>query len=213
MSYSKFVSLMRIYIADLRGDEKPQKVTYNALRRFLPTGADTPKFDATVSAGIGNWQNTQKGNAEKKRGRLKDQIAKRYAGEKVFTAGYYKIQIVAAVWDAAKKAPSHGAASWSDILNRYPTNEILFQMTEEFNVSGPAAEAEAPQCMPRLPVGALRHRHGEPVREVPPFTEIAWSMLSLQTKPSDRGCTLLRSWAAGRMAGLASPVRTLSDRD
>ena len=28
MSYSRFVPLMRIYIADLRGDEKPQMVTY-----------------------------------------------------------------------------------------------------------------------------------------------------------------------------------------
>ena len=79
MSYSKFVSLMRTYIADLRGDESPQKMTYNALRRFLPTGADVLKFDATVSAGIGNWQDNPKGNAEKKRGRLKDQMAKRYA--------------------------------------------------------------------------------------------------------------------------------------
>ena len=68
-------------------------MTYNALRRFLPTGADILKFDATVSAGIGNCQDTLKGNAEKKRGRLKDQMAKRYAGEKVLTAGHYKIQI------------------------------------------------------------------------------------------------------------------------
>ena len=48
MSYSRFVSLMRIYTADLRGDEKPQKMTSNALRRFLPTGADILKFGATV---------------------------------------------------------------------------------------------------------------------------------------------------------------------
>ena len=48
-------------------------------------------------------------------------MAKRCAGEMVFTAGHYKIQIVAAVWDAAKKAPSNGAGSWSDMLNRYPT--------------------------------------------------------------------------------------------
>ena len=121
MSYSRFVSLMRTYIADVRGDEKPQKVTYNALRRFFPTGADILKFDTMVSAGIGNWQDNPKGNAEKKRGRLKEQVAKRYAGEKVFTAGHHKIQIVAAVWDAAKKAPSNGAGSWSDMLNRYPT--------------------------------------------------------------------------------------------
>ena len=86
-------------------------MTYSALRRFLFTGADILKFDATLSAGIGNWQDNPKGNAEKKRGRLKDQMAKRFAGEKVLTAGHYKIQIVAAVWDAAKRAPSNGAGS------------------------------------------------------------------------------------------------------
>ena len=139
---------MRVYIADLRGDEKPQMVTYSVLRRFLPTGADILKCDATVSAGIGSWQDTPKGNAERKRGRLKDQMAKRYAGEKVLTGGHYKIQIVAAVWDAAKKAPSQGAGSWSDMLNRYPTKKILHQMTGEFKVNGPEAEAEDPQCMP-----------------------------------------------------------------
>ena len=61
-----------------------------------------------------------------KRGRLKDQMAKRYAGEKVLTAGHYKIQIVAAVWDAAKKAPSQGAGSWSDMFNRYRAKNIFF---------------------------------------------------------------------------------------
>ena len=35
--------------------------------------------------------------------------------------------------------------------------------------------------MPRLPVGALRHRREEPVREVPPLTEIAWYTQSLTT--------------------------------
>ena len=181
MSYSKFVSLMRIYIADLQGSEKPQKMTYNALRRFLPTGADVLKFDATVSAGIGNWQDTSRGSAEKKRGRLKDQMAKRYAGEKVLTAGHYKIQIVAAVWDTAKRAPSDGAGAWSDMRNRYPTKKILYHLTKDFKVSGPTLETEDTQCMPRLPTGVLRHRRVEPVREVPPLTNIAWSMQSLPT--------------------------------
>ena len=181
MSYAKFVSLMRTYIADLTGDERPQKMTYNALRRFLPTGADVLKFDATVSAGIGNWQDNPKGSAEKRQGRLKEQMAKRYAGEKVLTAGHYKIQIVAAIWDTTRRTPSRSAGSWSDMVNRYPTKKILYQMTEEFKVNGPATEEEDPQCMPRLPVGVLRHRREEPVREVPPLTEIAWSMQSLPT--------------------------------
>ena len=94
-------------------------MTYNALRRFLPTEADILKFDATVSAGIGNWQDNPKGSAEKKRGRLKEQMAKRYAGEKVLTAGHYKIQIVAAIWDTTRRAPSSGAGSWSDMIDRY----------------------------------------------------------------------------------------------
>ena len=94
-------------------------MTYNALRRFLPTEADILKFDATVSAGIGNWQDNPKGSAEKKRGRLKEQMAKRYAGEKVFTAGHYNIQIVAAIWDTTRRAPSSGAGSWSDMIDRY----------------------------------------------------------------------------------------------
>ena len=67
------------------------------------------------------------------------------------------------------------------MLNHYPAKKIFYQATEEFNVNGPATEAEDPQCMPRLPVGVLRHRREEPVREVPPLAEIAWSMQSLPT--------------------------------
>ena len=175
-------------------------MTYNALRRFLPTGADILKFDTTVPAGIGNWQDTPKSNAEKKRGRLKDQMAKRYAGVKVLTAGYYKIQIVAAVWDAAKKAPSNGAGSCGPTCSTAtpPRRSPTYQMTEEFKVNGPAAEAEDPQCMPRLFVGVLRHRRGEPVREVPPSLRSHGPCSTCRRIPSDRGCTLHQSWAAGR---------------
>ena len=52
--------------------------------------------------------------------------------------------------------------------NRFPTKKILNQLTEKFKVSGPAVELEDPQCMPRMPVGVLRHHREEPVREVPP---------------------------------------------
>ena len=213
MSYSKFVSLMRVYIADLKGSEKPQKMTYNALRRFLPTGADVLKFDATVSAGIGNWQDTSRGSAEKKRGRLKDQMAKRYAGEKVLTAGHYKIQIVAAVWDTAKRAPDDGAGTWSDMRDRCPTKKILYHLTKDFRVTGPELEREDTQCMQRLPTGVLRHRRVEPVREVPPSLALHGPCSPCQRVPSDRGCTSHRSWEAGRIAGLPSSARTPSDRD
>ena len=97
----------------------------------------------------------------------------------------------------SQDAPDQEAGSWSDVLNRYPTKKIFNQLAEEFKVSGPAVELEDPQCMPRLPVAVLRHHREEPVREVPPFTEIAWSMQSLLTNPATMGapCTEAGQWA------------------
>ena len=182
MSYAKFVALMRAYIADLRGDEKPQKMTFNALRRLMPTGADVLEFKDTVAAGIGNWQDVPKGSAEKKRGRLKDKMATRYAGEKVITAGNHKMRVVAAIWDVSNDATCQGAGTWSEMTHRYPDAKILHRMTKSFKV-----DREAPvsvgdlRCLPHLPVGLLRHRQKEHLREIPALSDIAWSMQFVAT--------------------------------
>ena len=72
---------MRTLIKTLGGWEKPESPTFNALRRLMPTGADILQFSDTVAAAIGNWQDTPKGDSDRIRGKTRDQMAKRYAGE------------------------------------------------------------------------------------------------------------------------------------
>ena len=182
MSYARFVALMRAYIADLRADDQPQRMTYNALRRLMPTGADVLGFKDTVAAGIGNWQDIPKGSTEKRRGRLRDKMATRYAGEKVITAGHHKMRVVAAIWDVSNDATCQGAGAWSDMTHRYPNSKTLHQMTVNFKVEREEpANVEDLRCLPHLPAGLLRHRREEPLRDIPALTDLAWSMQFVAT--------------------------------
>eukprot|EP00972_Heterocapsa_arctica_P040681 5996316-Heterocapsa_arctica.AAC.1 len=74
-------------------DSRSKSMTFRALRRLMPTGAGFFQYSDTVAAAIGNWQDVPKNKSGHTRGRLKDQMAKRYAGEKVLTAGHYKLMV------------------------------------------------------------------------------------------------------------------------
>ncbi len=181
MSYPRFVTLFRAFLKEL-GGEMGFLLTFNALRRLMPTGADVLQFSDTVAAAIGNWQDTPKGASEKKRGRLRDQMAKRYAGEKVLTAGGYKLQIVAAIWEM--QAKNGGAASgWSQLRHRWTEKKALHKLTVSFKTEVKVKEQPSdPGCLPQLPRGPLRHRREEPPRVVPAMDQVAWSMQSLATR-------------------------------
>ena len=76
MSYPRFVAFMGVFITSL-GITTKGALTFNALRRLLPTGADVLGFSDEVAAAIGNWQDVPKGTTGTTRGPLKDKIAKR----------------------------------------------------------------------------------------------------------------------------------------
>ena len=157
-------------------------ITFNALRRLMPTGADVLQFSDAVATAIGNWQDTPKGASERKRTRMKDRMAKRYAGEKVITAGMYKVKVVAAIWEAAIQPADQKGDEWSRMRHQYPDKKSLQLLAERFKVGKelPVTVAET-RCLPELPRGPLKHRREEPVRVIPALGEIAWFMQSLPT--------------------------------
>ncbi len=182
MSYTKFVAILRVYVASLKSGHLRESITFNALRRLMPTGADVLQFSDTVAAAIGNWQDTPKGASEKKRTRMRDQMAKRYAGEKVATAGMHKVRVVAAIWDVGTQPTNKEGDGWSRMRHRYPDKKALRQLAEKFRTDKDLqVKAEDIRCLPELPRGPLRHRPEEPVREVPALHEIAWLMQSAAT--------------------------------
>ena len=148
----------------------------------MPTGADILQFNDRVATAIGNWQETPKSSSGMKRSKMRDQMAKRYAGEKVTTAGHYKIKIVAAIWHAgATNNPADGTG-WSRVRLLYPNKKDITNLTKQFMVKGEMDTCTSdPGCTPHLPRGPLRHNRSEPLRLVPPLEELPWSMQSLAT--------------------------------
>ena len=180
MSYPRFVAFMKAFIASL-GITTKEALSFNALRRFLPTGADFLGFSDDVAAAIGNWQDIPKGATGTKRGRLKDKIAKRYFGDKIFTAGHYKLQVIVTIWEFHIQ---HGAESgnWAQIRDQFADKKVLAQRTKKSKPAFANAREETdPGCMLELPPGPLKFPNGGPTRVVPALDEIAWRM---QSKPS-----------------------------
>ena len=106
MPYKKFVMFMRTLLTDIGSPGPASGWTFNALRRLMPTGADTRQFSDSVATAIGNWQDTPKSGPDVKRGKMRDQMPKLYAGDKVTSAGHYKIKIVVAIWHAGNTSDS-----------------------------------------------------------------------------------------------------------
>ena len=182
MPYKRFVTLMRTLLTDIGSPGPASGWTFNALRRLMPTGADTLQFTDSVATAIGNWQDTPKGGPDVKRSKMRDQMPKLYAGDKVTTAGHYKIKIVAAIWHAGAAGDMTDGHEWSQVRLLYPDKKKLQLITDQFVVRGGMTKtATDPVCLPDLPRGPLRHRHEEPLREVPALDNLAWSMQSLAT--------------------------------
>jgi hypothetical protein len=182
MPYKKFVALMRTLLADMGSPGPSRGWTFNALRRLMPTGADVLQFSDRVATAIGNWQDTPRGTSDIKRGKMKEQMAKRYAAGKVITAGHYKIKIVAAIWHAEQTSDTPDGADWDKVRTLYPEKKHLQRITKDFSVAEAMKKDTAdPGCLPQLPRGPLRHQHGELLREVPELDQITWSMQSLAT--------------------------------
>lgn len=182
MPYKRFVTLMRTLLTDIGSPGPASGWTFNALRRLMPTGADTLQFTDSVATAIGNWQDTPKSGPDMKRSKMRDQMPKLYAGDKVTTAGHYKIKIVVAIWHAGTAGDLADGHEWSRVRLLYPDKKKLQLLTEQFVVRGGMTKtATDPVCLPNLPRGPLRHRHEEPLREVPALDNLAWSMQSLAT--------------------------------
>ena len=76
MAYPKFVSLLRALLHDVGVvPEVAQKATFNVLRRAMPTGADVLQFTDSMSAAVGNWQDTPKSAQDAATARFREQVA------------------------------------------------------------------------------------------------------------------------------------------
>ena len=182
MTYPKFVKILRALITDVMGDGPATNITFNALRRLTPTGADVLQFSDTVAAAIGNWQDTPKGAGGRKRGQLKDKMAKRYAGEAILTAGHYKLRVVAAIWESSSVPAKSDRDAWSQMRHRYPDKKSLHLLTTKFRVKGEVgADGGEPVHLLDIPKGPLRYRHEEPLSTVPPLETMRWLMQSVAT--------------------------------
>ncbi len=181
MTYPRFIALMRAMIAELGG--RSGTWTFNALRRLMPTGADVLQFSDTVATAIGNWQDTPRGGGGKQRSRMKDRMAKRYAGDRVTTAGHYKVRVVAAIWHAERDGKCGRASGWQRIRDLYPDKKALYQVAREFVVKDEIPpEPLHPGCLPHLALGPLRRPREDPVREVPALDKVAWFMQSVASR-------------------------------
>ena len=151
MSCSKFVTILRVYVADLKGSHKKESITFNALRRLMPTGADVLQFSDSAATAIGNWQDTPKGASGKKRARMHDQMAKRYADQKSITAGLREVRVVAAIWDVANQPADQKGDGWPQMRHRYPDKKARRKLAEQFQTDQELqVKAEDTKCLPVL---------------------------------------------------------------
>ena len=160
------------------GTTTKEALTFNALRRLLPTGADVLGFSDEVAAPIGNWQDVPMATTGAKRGRLKDKMAKHYAGDKITTAGHYKLQVIVAVWEfhAQHRAES---GNWAQTRDQHADKKTLAQLMKKFKLAFTGTTEETdPGCMLELPPGLLRFPSEGTTRKVPPLDKIVWRMKS-----------------------------------
>ena len=180
--YKKFVTLTRTLLTDTGNPGSASDWTFKARRRLIPTGADTLQFSDSVSTAIGNWQDTPKSGPDAKRGKMRDQMPKLYAGDRVTTTGHYKIKMVVAIWHAGNTGDPPDGTEWSRVRLNYPGKKNLHHLTKQFVVKGGMTkDAPDPGCLPNLPRGPLVHRREEPLKEAPALDDLAWSMQSLAT--------------------------------
>ena len=113
----------------------------NAMRMFLPTGADALDLDESTSAGIGNWQDLGRSKGSRRRASQLP-MSKRYAEDKVRTAAGHKRWIVAAVAVALsrKALAGCGEVTWDDIRVRKSSLDGLARRAETFRVEQVAGE-------------------------------------------------------------------------
>lgn len=132
------------------------------------------QFNDTIAAAIGNWQEIPGGRNDKK-GRVKNQMAKRYAGEKIYTAGRYKLMVVVAI---NRSENAVGGASWGNVRAQDPGKRQLGLELRAYRSEIRAEEGTGDMCTSTLTQGPLKRRKPEPDRYVPPLNELRWLMQS-----------------------------------
>ena len=121
ISAAKFIHVIREILVKAGLEKKvAANRTFNSLRRFLPTGADKLEFDDTMAAGIGNWQDARVGSGRRARS-VRLPMFKRYADDKVHTAGCHKRMIVHAVMTtiADQKSRDTSRCTWADVKEKW----------------------------------------------------------------------------------------------
>ena len=174
MGYEKFVATMRTCLTDHPGIQQTKNLTFNTLRRLMPTGADVLQFNDTIAAAIGNWQELPGGRGDRK-GRVKNQMAKRYAGEKIYTAGRYKLMVVVAI---NRSEQAVGGASWNAVRDQDPGKKQLGHEMKAYRSEVRAEGGSGDMCMSTVNRGPLKRRNPEPDRHIPPLNELRWLMQS-----------------------------------
>ena len=96
------------------------------------------------------------------------------------TAGLYKLQVVAAIWNV-RGEENQGGDGWTRMRQEHSDTKALKRLINDFRMKGPMClGGDEPKCLPRLPKGPLRHRREEELRAVPPLDQVAWLMQSAQ---------------------------------
>lgn len=174
MGCGKFVSLMRECLKNYSGVQGTKNFTFNTLRRLMPTGADVLQLNGTIVAAIGNWQEVPGGRNVRK-GRVKNQMAKRYVGDKIYTAGRYKLMVVVAI---SRSESAEGGASWSNVRSQEPGKKELGLELEAYRSEIRAKGGTGDMRTSTLTQGPLKRRKPELARYVSSLSELRWLMQS-----------------------------------
>ena len=89
-------------------------------------------------------------------------MAKRYAGDKIITAGHYKLQVIVAVWELHAQ---HGAETgdWAQVRDQYADKKVMTQLLKKFKLALADTTGGAdPGCMLEMLPGLLRYPSGGP---------------------------------------------------
>ena len=110
-----------------------------------------------MAAAIGNWQDVPKGTMGTTRGRLKDKMAKRCAGDKIIAAGHYKLRVIVAVWELHAQHRAE-IGDWAHIRDQFADKKVMTQLLEKFKLAlADTTEGTDPGCMPEMPPGPLKY--------------------------------------------------------
>ena len=108
MAHGQWVKLLRQVAARLgRAPEASPKLTYNSMRRFLPTAANVMGFSLDVAQAIGSWQEIPQGEGSK--GVAVRAMSLHYSDEQALASGAAKQRVLELFVERSAQHPTVAA--------------------------------------------------------------------------------------------------------